>query len=159
LVARAIIPAAGEIESKSFDASQPRSPLRAMPDFSLRWRKLNIAQLQAVRGERGHLERVFLLGGRAAERRIGMKTLAATASAALLGAGILAFMATGASARIVCNDEGDCWHHTGPEVVYPAEAHIVVHPDHWKWKEGEHYRWHEHEGRGYWHGGVWVNIR
>ena len=60
--------------------------------------------------------------------------------------GILALTATSASAAIVCNEEGDCWHH--------------VYGDDWKWADADHdkYRWREHEGRGYWNKGVWIGF-
>jgi hypothetical protein len=75
----------------------------------------------------------------------------------LLGAGALAVMATNASARIVCNDEGDCWH-THSDYDYPPGIRLEVHPDDWTFKEGDKRAWHEHEGegRGYWHGGAWA---
>ncbi len=70
------------------------------------------------------------------------------------GLGVVAMSSLGASARIVCNEDGDCWHSPGA-YTYPPTAGIVIHPDDWKWKEGEHHAWKEHEGRGYWHGGEW----
>ena len=52
-----------------------------------------------------------------------------------------------ASARIVCNGDGNCWH--APDAyVYPPSVHLDIHPDGWSWKEGEHRAWKEHEGRG-----------
>jgi hypothetical protein len=86
-----------------------------------------------------------------------MKMLTTTAFAAIMAAGALALTASQASARIVCNDEGDCWHAT-TEYVYPPSVHLDVHPDDWKWKGGEKHAWREHEGHGYWHGGVWLGI-
>jgi hypothetical protein len=74
--------------------------------------------------------------------------------AALIGASAIALTATNASARIVCNTEGDCWH-VHSEFNYPPEAGLVVHPDNWRWRQGEHFAWREHEGHGYWHGGSW----
>jgi hypothetical protein len=57
----------------------------------------------------------------------------------------LVLMATSASAEVVCNREGDCWH------------------DDWRWEEHERerYRWREHEGegRGYWRDGRWIELR
>jgi hypothetical protein len=44
-------------------------------------------------------------------------------------------------------------------VEYPAGVRVHIHPDDWKWKDHEHYRWREHAGRGYWHGGAWVDIK
>lgn len=73
----------------------------------------------------------------------------------------LALMSSAASAEIVCNREGDCWH---AKETYHYRAHpefgIAVHPDHWRWREHEHhkYRWREHDGRGYWREGVWIEI-
>ena len=86
-----------------------------------------------------------------------MKMLGNIAFAALLGTGALALTAANASARIVCNDDGDCWH-TATEYSYPSGIHLDVHPDDWKWKETEKHAWREHEGRGYWHSGVWVGF-
>jgi len=31
---------------------------------------------------------------------------------------------------------------------------VVIHED--DWSPGERHRWREHEGRGYWRGGHWV---
>jgi len=73
---------------------------------------------------------------------------------ALISAGTLLLTAQAASARIACNSDGDCWHVHG-DFEFKPEIGVVVHPDDWKWKESEHFRWHEHEGRGYWKGGDW----
>ena len=82
-----------------------------------------------------------------------MKTLAKMTFAALVGAGALAIAAP-ASARIVCNEDGDCWH-VQTEYQYEPSFGLTIHPDDWKWKDGEKHAWREHEGRGYWHGGQW----
>lgn len=76
--------------------------------------------------------------------------------AAVLSAAAMAWTATSASAHIVCNAEGDCWHVHG-DYDYPATARVEVHPDTWAWEEGEQRRWREHPGeeRGYWSGGDW----
>jgi hypothetical protein len=73
---------------------------------------------------------------------------------ALAGLGMAGLSSMSASARIVCNEDGSCWH-TPDMYTYPPAAGIIIHPDDWRWKEGEHYSWKEHEGRGYWHGGDW----
>ena len=83
-----------------------------------------------------------------------MKILTAISFAALTGASAVALMSTSASAAIVCNMEGDCWH-TQAVYVYQPTFGLVVHEDNWKWKEGEKHAWREHEGRGYWRGGSW----
>ena len=76
---------------------------------------------------------------------------------ALVGAvGILAFTATNASAAIVCNGEGDCWH-VKDKYDYRPEWGLQVYPDDWSWS-GDKYRWREHEGRGYWNKGVWIGF-
>ena len=75
----------------------------------------------------------------------------------LAAVGAVALAASTASAAIVCNGEGDCWHTKG-DVAYKPELRLHVHPDSWKFADKDHYRWHEHEGRGYWKSGVWINI-
>jgi hypothetical protein len=60
-----------------------------------------------------------------------------------------------ASARVVCNEDGDCWH-VHEDYAYPPGVGVVIHPDDWRWAEGEHHAWREHPGRGYWHGGAWA---
>jgi len=86
-----------------------------------------------------------------------MKTLSKVAFAAVMGASPLALTATDASARIVCNAEGECWH-VRNDYVYRPELGLVIHEDGWAWGPTEHYRWHEHHGRGYWSHGVWVHF-
>jgi hypothetical protein len=66
----------------------------------------------------------------------------------------LALSSTSTSARIVCNADGDCWH-VHQDYTYQPERGLTVHPDHWKWTDGEHFSWREHNGRGYWKGGNW----
>jgi hypothetical protein len=84
-----------------------------------------------------------------------MKTIT---QALLAAAGGLMLAATSASAAIVCNDDGDCWHVRG-QPAYGPELKLHIHPDHWQWRHGDHYRWREHAGHGYWHGGAWVDIK
>jgi hypothetical protein len=74
-----------------------------------------------------------------------------------LGAAVLLLSVTASSADVVCNDAGDCWHTRG-RVEYKPDLKLRIHPDDWKWREADHYRWREHEGRGYWRGGVWVDL-
>jgi hypothetical protein len=79
-------------------------------------------------------------------------------SIGLVAAGAFALSAASASAEIVCNDDGECWH-VKERAEYKPEFRLHVHPDNWRWAEHEHYKWREHEGRGYWRSGVWVDIR
>ena len=79
-------------------------------------------------------------------------------TAGLMGAVCaLALTATAASAEIVCNREGECWH-VKRHHDYRREWGIAVHPDNWKWAGHEKYKWREHEGRGYWRNGAWVEF-
>jgi hypothetical protein len=82
-----------------------------------------------------------------------MQSLSKTVLGATMGASLLALSAASASAAIVCS--GDvCWH--SREIYrYPGEAHVIVHPDDWRWGPTERYTWREHEGRGYWRGETW----
>lgn len=75
----------------------------------------------------------------------------------LMGAGILAFSAVGASAAIVCSGNA-CWH-VKDTYRYPSAARVVVHKDDWKWGAHEKYSWREHEGRGYWQGDRWMDMK
>jgi hypothetical protein len=85
------------------------------------------------------------------------KALVAAAFAALLTAGTVALTATTASADVVCNNEGDCWH-THEHYAYPPGVTIQIHPDNWKWGDKDKFAFREHDGRGYWRGGVWIGF-
>jgi hypothetical protein len=84
-----------------------------------------------------------------------MTSLGKILSAAVIGAGALAFSAASASAAVVCSGNV-CWH-THEAYEYPGEARVIVHPDDWRWGPSEHYTWREHEGRGYWRGDRWMD--
>ena len=88
-----------------------------------------------------------------------MTRLTTLAAAAVLSAGAFALTTGSASASIVCNDIGDCWHVTDT-YTYPSESRVVVHPDGWVFDTttGVKYHWREHPGRGYWRGDVWVGF-
>ena len=83
-----------------------------------------------------------------------MKIIGKVTFTVLLSASALTMAATNASARIVCNEDGDCWHAKTDYEYQPAFG-LSVHPNDWKWKEGEKHAWREHEGKGYWRGGSW----
>lgn len=85
-----------------------------------------------------------------------MKNLVKFGAAAALGMTILGFAAP-ASAAIVCNRAGECWHQPGRFVARP-EFGVVVHPNNWRWGARDHFTWREHPGRGYWRNGVWVTF-
>ena len=46
----------------------------------------------------------------------------------------------------------------GKPDFYKPEHGVHIYADNWKWGEKEHYKWREHEGRGYWKKGVWIGI-
>lgn len=83
-----------------------------------------------------------------------MNTRSKIVAAMLTVFGLLALSSLSASARIICDEDGDCWH-VHEDYGYPPSVHLSIHPDNWRWKESEHYVWKEHPGRGYWHGGEW----
>ena len=73
---------------------------------------------------------------------------------AIATAGVVA-MTGSASARVVCNADGDCWHSQTTEVYPPALGLTIHESNDWKWAEGEKHHWREHEGKGYWKGDKW----
>ena len=87
------------------------------------------------------------------------KLVMAGLAASALAAGALALTATAASARVVCNSAGDCWH-TDANEHYPG-AGYVYHPDDWyfhqTWDANHHWRDY-HTGRGYYRGGLWITL-
>ncbi len=86
-----------------------------------------------------------------------MKSIAKFAAVAALSVAALGVSKIGASAKIVYNAEGECWHVRGA-YAYRPEFGLTVHENGWKWGAGDKYRWREHEGRGYWRNGVWVRF-
>ena len=90
------------------------------------------------------------------------KTLTLAALAATLAIGGVAATASTASAAIVCNRAGDCWHVDRRE-VYPHQR-FDYHPDTWyfhqRWDADKAHRWHEHhDDRGWYENGAWVPYR
>jgi hypothetical protein len=90
------------------------------------------------------------------------KLLFSGAAIAGTALGSVAMSAGPASAYVVCNREGDCWH---TERRYHAPGiTFEYHPDdwyfhrHWDADHDHHWRNEYHEGRGYWHNGVWVTF-
>jgi len=91
---------------------------------------------------------------------VSLKTaLSAAAVTVLMSTGALIATTGAASARMVCNDTGDCWH-TDSRVRAPG-VRFDYHPDDWyfhqSWDGDRHYRDY-HEGRGYYRGGLWIGL-
>jgi hypothetical protein len=90
------------------------------------------------------------------------KTMLTGATAALMALGGVAAISTSASAYIVCNREGDCWHADRRE--HPRGLRFNYHSDdyyfHRRWEDDREHRWRgeNHEGRGYWRNGVWLSF-
>ena len=72
---------------------------------------------------------------------------------AVVGAGLLAFSASGALAAMACNGNV-CWHVTDRH-QYPRDARVIIHEDNWKPRARARIEFREHEGRGYWRGRDW----
>jgi hypothetical protein len=86
-------------------------------------------------------------------------SMTAFPKALAIAAAAFSLSAATASAAVVCNDEGDCWHIRG-EPRYEPSLRLRIMPDDWRWKEGDHYRWREPgHGHGYWRGGTWIEIK
>lgn len=94
-----------------------------------------------------------------------MKSLKTAVSAAaialLMGAGALVATTDVASARVVCNANGDCWH-TDADYAYPGTGYTRHNDDwyfhqHWNDNNQRHYRDY-HEGRGYYKSGIWITL-
>lgn len=77
---------------------------------------------------------------------------------AVAGAAALVALTTSASAYVVCNERGDCWH-SSVKYEYP-EVKVVYYDDSWDWK-AHHYHWHDVSGDyGYWDSekNAWVTV-
>ncbi|MDE3174582.1 MAG: hypothetical protein KGM15_00545 [Pseudomonadota bacterium] len=78
------------------------------------------------------------------------------AAATAVSVGLVA-LSSAASARIVCNEEGDCWHAPDGFVIAPGLG-LTLHPDTWNWGDDHRYHWREHPGRGYWRRHEWHEV-
>jgi hypothetical protein len=89
------------------------------------------------------------------------RILTAASVAALIGIGAAA-SAGSASAYVVCNRAGDCWH-TDKRYHYDRDLGARYHNDDWyfhqRWNDDRdhHYRDY-HEGRGGYRNGIWFSL-
>ena len=85
--------------------------------------------------------------------------VSAAAITLLMGAGALVATTAPATARMVCNDSGDCWH-TETQYKYPGRGY-THHNDDWyfhqTWNDQRHYR-EPRQGRGYYKSGLWIGF-
>jgi len=77
-------------------------------------------------------------------------------------ASAFAIFAGAASAKVVCNEDGDCWK-VKTYRDYPPELKLRVYEDDWRWSDADRdrYRWreHDHDRHGYYgSGGVWIDL-
>jgi hypothetical protein len=85
--------------------------------------------------------------------------VSAAAITLLMGSGALIATTGAASARMVCNTSGDCWH-TDTSYNYPERGYSRHNDDwyfHQTWNNDRHYR-DPHDGRGYYKSGVWIGF-
>jgi hypothetical protein len=96
--------------------------------------------------------------------------LSTSAIAALVGVGAMAIASSPASARTVCNTDGDCWHESS-QYEYPTTLGVRFYGDDYRVTHHDlerandqdralnHYSWREnHDGRGYYRQGLWVTF-
>jgi hypothetical protein len=89
------------------------------------------------------------------------RILSTTAAAAFLGIAFVATTGT-ASAYVVCNRYGDCWH-SEHRYRYTPSLSVRIYPDHWyfhrDWAREPRRHWRGYrEGRGYYRNGVWITF-
>jgi hypothetical protein len=66
--------------------------------------------------------------------------------------------ASAASADVVCNRGGECWH-VRDRLDYPADLGITFHDDAWAAAHRDHYHWRaDRFDRGYYRNGVWITF-
>jgi hypothetical protein len=83
-------------------------------------------------------------------------SLAKGALVAALACGTLT--ATSASADVVCNRAGECWH-TGDQYNYPVGVGIRFHSDDWGRRHHRDYHWRrDRDERGYYRDGLWIRF-
>ncbi len=85
--------------------------------------------------------------------------LKTTALASILAAGATIAMSSAASADIVCNHNGDCWHVSQRYTEYPPTLGIQFYSDDWRdsHRADTQYHWREDQkdDHGYYDNGEW----
>jgi hypothetical protein len=89
-----------------------------------------------------------------------MKNLIRTgALVAVLATGAMAAMTSVASADIVCNRYGDCWHVAQRYTMYPPTLGVTFYSDDWRASHSNdrQYHWRDQptDDRGYYENGEW----
>lgn len=88
-----------------------------------------------------------------------LKSVLKGALVAAMSGGALIATASTASADVVCNGAGECWH-VHDRLTYPPEAGITFHEDAWaRAHRGHDYHWrHDRFDRGYYRNGIWITF-
>ena len=85
--------------------------------------------------------------------------LKTSALAAVLAAGATIAMSSAASAEIVCNRYGDCWHVSQRYTAYPTTLGIQFYNDDWRasHESDNQYHWRDDpkDDHGYYENGEW----
>jgi hypothetical protein len=121
-------------------------------------RALSSIQTVSVGGEAGLLSSRSVMGC-LMERKMGLRKIAFLCAPFVFGILCVAAIPGNASAYVICNNEGDCWH--SERVEHVPGMNFETHPDDWYFHQewGRYRRFHEYrDGRGYWHNGVWVEL-
>jgi hypothetical protein len=86
-----------------------------------------------------------------------LKSALVTGALIAATSGAMLVTAPAASANVVCNRSGDCWH-TRDRLDYPPSFGIAIHPDNWNYhRRGYHWRG-DHFDHGYYRNGVWLTF-
>lgn len=88
--------------------------------------------------------------------------VARSALALTLATGTLLATIPSASAYVVCNRFGDCWH-TRHHYRFPMRLRVRFYSDSWHhdhdWDHDRYRHWRgDRNDRGYWRNGVWINF-
>jgi hypothetical protein len=92
-----------------------------------------------------------------------LKTAVSAAAMTLfMGTSALVVTTAPASARMVCNNSGDCWH-TDHQYKYDQSVGARYHNDDWyfhqRWNgDNQHHYRDANDGRGYYKSGVWIGF-
>ena len=93
----------------------------------------------------------------------GLKGFLTTSTVAILiGAGALVVTTVDASARTVCNSNGECWQTTHRYRTYPSVLGIHFYSNRWarRHHHDSKYQWRDRptDDRGYYDNGTWHNF-
>ena len=79
--------------------------------------------------------------------------------AAVVAAGATVATVTTASAEVVCNSDGDCWHTSQRYTTYPTVLGVKFYSDDWQstHRDDAHYHWRDDpkDDHGYYDHGEW----